>query len=258
MLSRKHRRALWQCRPILVGLCLAYLIAAASASFAEPATRQQVLSKLESGTQDLSNLQAAGVDLSGVDFRGARLFGANLDGANLSNAKLSRCNLDLTLMRGTVLANADLREASIFGVLLERGNLSGADLRGARLMSKLDHVNLEGANLSDLKAGADMRNQPMGLIRIVLTNASMKGAKLIGADLSRGDLSYADLREADLTRANLTRVNLTGANLTGAKLEGANVTEAQIYNAVFTGATGLKEVLGLDSTQGRETATFDP
>jgi uncharacterized protein YjbI with pentapeptide repeats len=258
MLVKKHRVSLWQCRSILVGVCLAILISAASSSLADPATRQRVISQLESGTTDLSNLQAAGVDLSGVDFRGARLFGANLDGANLSNAKLARCNLDLTLMRGTVLVNADLREASIFGVLLERGNLSGADLRGAHLMSKLDHVNLEGANLSDLKAGADMRNQPMGLIRIVLTNASLKGAKLIGADLSRGDLSYADLREADLTRANLTRVNLTGANLGGAKLDGANVTDAQIHNAIFIGATGLKDVLGLDSTQGKETATFDP
>jgi len=175
MLSRKRRTSLWHCRQIVVGLCLAYLISAASSSSAAPATRDQVISQLESGTTDLSNLQAAGVDLSGVDFRGARLFGANFDGANLSNAKLARCNLDLTLMRGTVLAKADLREASIFGVLLDRANLSGADLRGARLMSKLDHVNLEGADLSDLKAGADMRNQPMGLIRIVLTNASLKG-----------------------------------------------------------------------------------
>nr|WP_232831204.1 pentapeptide repeat-containing protein [Peristeroidobacter agariperforans] len=90
-------------------------------------------------------------------------------------------------------------------------------------MSKLDDVNLEGANLSDLKAGADMRNQPMGLIRIVLTHASLKGA-----------------------------------NLEGAKLGGAILTDAQIHNAIFVGATGLKEVLGLDSTQGKETATFDP
>jgi len=66
------------------------------------------------------------------------------------------------------------------------------------------------------------------------------------------------LREADLSRANLARVNLTGANLGGAKLDGAIVTDAQIHNALFTGATGLKEVAGLDSTQGKETATFDP
>lgn len=37
----------------------------------------------------------------------------NLDGANLSNARLARCNLDLTLMRGTVLAKAD-QEAATF------------------------------------------------------------------------------------------------------------------------------------------------
>ncbi|WP_198683600.1 pentapeptide repeat-containing protein [Peristeroidobacter agariperforans] len=106
---------LWQCRAVVARLGLAYLLCASS-SFAAPATREQVISQLESGTTDLSNLQANGVDLSGIDFRGARLFGANLDGANLANAKLARCNLDLTLMRGTVLVKADLREASIFGV----------------------------------------------------------------------------------------------------------------------------------------------
>ncbi len=85
----------------------------------QPATR--ATSDIAAGNpgSDLSNLQAAGVDLSGIDFRGARLFGANLDGANLSNAKLARCNLDLTLMRHRTWRKADLREASIFGVLLE-------------------------------------------------------------------------------------------------------------------------------------------
>jgi uncharacterized protein YjbI with pentapeptide repeats len=125
-------------------------------------------------------------------------------------------------------------------------------------MSKLDYANLQGADLSELKSGADMRNQPMGLIRIMLTHASLKGAKLIGADLSRGDLSYADLREADLTRANLSRTNMTGANFGGAKLDGAIVTDAEIHNAIFVGATGLKDVLGLDTTKGKETAAFDP
>ena len=56
---------------------MAYLIFAATSIFAAAATatREQVLSQLESGATDLSNLQAAGLDLSGVDFRAARLFG---------------------------------------------------------------------------------------------------------------------------------------------------------------------------------------
>lgn len=78
---------------------------------------------------------------------------------------------------------------------LEAGE-AGIDFRGARLFGS----NFDGANLSELKSGADMRNQPMGSIKIVLTHASLKGAKLIGADLSRGDLSYAELREASAGR----------------------------------------------------------
>src|SRR5687767_6217107 len=111
MLARKHPGALWQCRSIVTALLFACLISAADSSFAAPVTRQQVISKLESGATDLSNMEAAGVDLSGIDFRGARLFGANLEGANLSNARLARCNLDLTILRGAVLVNADLRES---------------------------------------------------------------------------------------------------------------------------------------------------
>jgi uncharacterized protein YjbI with pentapeptide repeats len=125
-------------------------------------------------------------------------------------------------------------------------------------MSNLDHANLEGADLAGLKSGADMRNQPMGLIRVVLSHARLKGAKLTGADLSRGDLSYADLREADLTRANLVKAKLTGADLRGARLDESTVTDAEIHNTIFTGAIGLGSVRGIETTQGRETAIFDP
>lgn len=234
---------------------LALLLTTAFPSWGEEraASREQIARQLAAGVTDFSNLVAPGVDLSSLDFTGTSLFGANLSGANLSGAKLVRCNLDVAILRDALLVNADLREASLFASVLANANLNQADLRSARLMGNFERANLEGADLSAVRGGADMRNQPMGLIRMVLTHARMQGAKLTGADLSRADLSYADLRDADLSHADLTRAKLIGADFTGAKLDKATLTGAQIDQAVFSGVVDLPDLAG---TEGRETAIF--
>ena len=194
-------------------------------SYAESLTREQIQQRLASPPADFKNLEAPGANLSGIDFAGASLFGANLKGANLSDANLAHCNLNVAILRDAVLVNADLREAKLFSSVLAHADLSKADLRGARLMGNFERAKLEGANLERVQGGADMRNQPMGLVRLVLAGARLKGARLAQANLSRADLSYADLREADLSGVDLTRAKLVGADFTGATLTTPRSTE---------------------------------
>src|SRR5882672_6295851 len=225
---------------------------------AAPLTRAEVQMRITAAGADLSNLEAPGTDLSELDFRGANLFGASLKGANLNKAKLRGCNLDVAILRDATLVGADLRDTSMYASVLANAEANGADLRGARLMGNMDRAGLVGADLSDVKGGSDMGNQPMGLVRLILTHARLKGAKLNRADLSRADLSFADLREADLSDANLTFTKLSGADLTGARLDRATLAGAEIHNANFTGAKGLESVHGLETTEGRELAVFGP
>jgi uncharacterized protein YjbI with pentapeptide repeats len=149
------------------GLAAAVLV---SQAVAVPATRAQVEARIASAGADL-NLEAPGVDLSGLDFRGARLFGASLKGAKLDRAKLRGCNLDLAILRDATLVEADLAEASLFSSVLANAKLNGANLSGARMMGNMERANFEGADLSRVKGSSDMTNQPMGLIRLVLTRA---------------------------------------------------------------------------------------
>ncbi|HKE45498.1 MAG TPA: pentapeptide repeat-containing protein [Steroidobacteraceae bacterium] len=225
---------------------------------AEPLTRAEVAAKITAEKADLSNLEAPGADLSGLDFKGANLFGASFKGANLTRAKLRGCNLDVAILRDATLTGADLHEVSLYSSVLANAKADGSDLSGSRLMANMDRVSLVGADLSDVKGGSDMGNQPMGLVRLILTHARLQKAKLNRADLSRADLSFADLREADLSDANLTFAKLSGADLTGAKFDRATLTGAEIHNANFTDAKGLDTVHGLETTEGRELAVFGP
>ncbi|HKU16456.1 MAG TPA: pentapeptide repeat-containing protein [Steroidobacteraceae bacterium] len=238
--------------------CLALLtVLASTACWAESLTREQIEQQLAAGRKDFANLEAPGVSLARMDFSGGSLFGANLKGADLSNARLARCNLNVAILREAVLVNADLREATLFSSVVVRADLSGADLSNAQLMGNFERAKLEGANLTHVRGGADMRNQPMGLVRLVLVGARMHGARLAQADLSRADLSYADLTRADLSGVNLTRAKLIGADLTGATLTDATLDGAEIHDAIFKGAVGIPTVRGLETAEGRESATFD-
>jgi uncharacterized protein YjbI with pentapeptide repeats len=238
--------------------CLAtVLVLAGGASYAESLSREQIQQRLASLPADFTNLEAPGANLAGINFAGASLFGANLKGANLSNANLARCNLNVAILRDAVLVNADLREAKLFSSVVANADLSKADLSGAQLMGNFDHAKLEGANLEHVQGGADMRNQPMGLVRLVLSGARLKGARLAHAKLSRADLSFADLREADLTGVDLTKAKLTGVDFTGATLTDATFEGAEIHQAIFKDVVGLPTVHGLETAEGRDAATFD-
>jgi len=103
---------------------------------------------------------------------------------------------------------------------------------GVRLTLKL-----VGAKLVDLKGGADMRNQPMGLMRTDLT----------GADLTGSNLTGANLQHARLVRANLTNTTLTRVD----------VTNADVNSAIFRGARGRDSMIGWNKTINADQAILD-
>jgi uncharacterized protein YjbI with pentapeptide repeats len=199
------------------------------------------------------------LDLSGVDFKranlsGANLFGAKLDSANLSGADLAGAKLDLAWIMRANFTNADLSHASLFGLVVSSGleNIPAeapafrdANFSGARIIARLSGFDLRGANFTDAKMGADMRNQSMGLMRADLSGAKLSGANFSGADLGRALMRFADLTGANLTDANLSGADLSGANLTRADLTGADLSDADLGGAVLTNARGLDTAKGL-------------
>src|SRR5207247_10246424 len=98
------------------------------------------------------------------------------------------------------------------------------------------------AALAEADMGADMRSQPMGLMRVFLSSANLSGANRAGANLARGDLSGA----------NLANANLTGANMLGADLSGAN-----LEGAILRSIRGREAMKGLETAKNVDKAIFD-
>jgi len=95
---------------------------------------------------------------------------------------------------------------------------------------------------------ADMRNQPMGLMRVVLVKTVLRGANLAGADLSHGLIEFADLSGANLSGASLRFADAAGANFSGANLHGTDFREADVSGARFSRA-GLDQAINFDKVR---------
>jgi uncharacterized protein YjbI with pentapeptide repeats len=135
--------------------------------------------------------------------------------------------------------------------------LARADLTGARLVADLTSADLRDATLSELRGGAAMRNQSMGLIRAVLTSARLDGAKLTRADLARAKLEFASLTGADLTETSLVGAELAGADLTGARITGADFRNADVSGAKLRTLSGLEAAKNLDQLVNADRALRD-
>jgi uncharacterized protein YjbI with pentapeptide repeats len=251
------------------------MLAPALAVQAADLTRQEVEAVLTANPDsppDLSGKDLSGLDLSGLDFRvalmrganlrgsdlsGAEMRGVELQGADLSGAKLAGANLDLAILRGAKLQGADLTDVSAVSTVLAGCDLTGANLSGARLVSNLERAKLVDANLAGAIMAADMKNQPMGLIRVSLMKADLTRANLEGANLSRGFMEFADFTDANLVGANLTRADAGGANFSGADLTGANFYKADIQDARFLGIKGRETIIDLDTALHLRSALFD-
>ncbi|MCJ2087733.1 pentapeptide repeat-containing protein [Methylobacterium sp. E-005] len=180
---------------------------------------------------DLHDKALSGLDLSGLNLRGVNLRTARLNKANLRGADLSGANLEQAWFIKADLSGAKLADAKMFGITARDADFGGADLSRSMPIGDFKGANMGGATLVDLKGGADIRNQSMGLMRAVFTSVNLAGAHLKGADLGRSRLEYADLKDADLTDVVLMGSDLSGANLTGATIAGADFKNVDVSGA---------------------------
>ena len=192
-----------------------------------------------------------GLDLAGLDFGGANLRAARLNGASLAGARLDGAELGQAWLLGADLEGASLRGATLFQTQLGGANLRGADLTGARLAADFTRADLTGAVLRDADFSADMRNQSMGLMRGVLSNATADGADFSGARMMRADLEFGSFRgarftDADLSMATLGGADLTGADVAGARFDGADLTSARLIDLEGADSAGLEAARNLD------------
>ncbi len=218
---------------------LASTLAGQKASFAGMSLAHADLHDL-----DFSNADLSGADLSGADLRGAKLVGSKLVGAKLPGAKLN-----LAWIIGADFSHADLSGADLETLVVSAGlqtlpqeaaTFVGANLSGAKVTARFNLDDMRGANLSHIRASADMRNQSMGLIRTEFSQANLIDANFEGAALAHVNFAFAKLSRANFSGADLNHADLTGADLTDADLTGATTTRTDFTNAILQGTKGYR------------------
>lgn len=146
--------------------------------------------------------------------------------------------IDLSGMRVRArLEHADLDGADLRQAVLHRCNLAHASLRGARA-ELLECSHLHAPFLR--AAGLDARGSRWPAAH--LADADLRGARLEGArfpcaQLSRAQLQGALLHEADLSRAQLGGAMLGGTDLQHACCEGTQLGEIDLRETRMSGAT---------------------
>ncbi len=193
----------------------------------KPLTREDVLRKIEENVvpaevlelyrEHHGDIPAAGLDLSRAKFE---------EGVDLSGL-----DLQLIILKETVLVDANLKGAELQYANLEETVLQYANLEGANLLG----ANLEGANLFE----ANLEGAVLAFANLegaVLVKANLKRANLRGAHLEEANLGDAHLEEANLRDAHLERGTLLGAQLEGADLRDVHLEEANLGGAHLEGA----------------------
>ena len=192
---------------------------------------EAMIAKADGKPLDLADRALSGLDLSGLNLSGVNLRTARLNKANLRGADLSGAILEQAWLIKADLSGAKIVDAKMFGVTARDANFSGADFSRSRPIGDFKGANMSGATLVDLRGGADIKNQSMGLMRAVFTSVNLSGANLKGANLGRSRLDYANLADANLTDAVLMGSDLSGANLTGATVAGADFKNVDVSGA---------------------------
>jgi uncharacterized protein YjbI with pentapeptide repeats len=213
-----------------------------------PGQRASFAGKSLAGT-DLHDLDFSNADLSGADLSGADLRGAKLVGSKLVDAKLRGAKLNLAWIMGADFSHADLSGADLETLVVSAGlqtlpqeaaKFVGANLSGAKVTARFNLDDMRGANLSHIRASADMRNQSMGLIRTEFSQANLADANFQGAALAHVNFEFAKLSRANFSGADLSDADFTGADLTDADLTDAKTTGADFTNAVLRGVKGYQ------------------
>ena len=187
---------------------------------------------------DFRRRRLSGLDLAGLSLRRADLRWARLNYANLQGADLSGAVLDSAWLAGADLSGANLSRASAQSAQMPKANLRGADLSGARIVANLARADLRRARAPAANFAPDMRNQSMGLVRLVLTNADADDADFSGANLDWADAEFASFRRGDFRGASFRRAKLGGADFTAAQVAGMDVLGANLDSAVLVQLRG--------------------
>ncbi len=126
---------------------------------------------------------------------------------------------------------------SVKGAFLKRKDLRYADMFRAFLVKAiLRNADLKGARLRKVNLqDADVRGAN-------LQNTDLRGANLKTADLREADLTDADLVGAQLQKANLGLAHFGGADLNEADLKGADLRCADLADARNLSVEMLREV----------------
>jgi len=216
---------------------------------ATPAGQRATFAGKSLAGADLHDLDFSNADLSGADLSGADLRGAKLVGSKLVGAKLPRAMLNLSWIMGADFSHADLSGADLETLVVSAGlqtlpqeaaTFVDANLSGAKVTARFNLYDMHGANLSHIRASADMRNQSMGLIRTEFSRTNLTDANFQGAALARVNFAFAKLSRANFDAADLSKADFTGADLTDADLTGANTMGADFTNAILRGTKGYR------------------
>ncbi len=197
-------------------------------------TRADIEKALASGKKpDFSGKSLNGLDLSGLDLSGANFRAARVIKSNFADAKLAGAIFDQAWAVGANFSNADLSNASLFASQMQDTNFDHANLSSARIAGDFSRAHLRGARLVKADLSADMKNQSMGLMRVVFRSADLDGANFESANLARADLQFAKFPGVNFTNADLSGSEAGGADFRGAifnrtNLAGSDVTSARI------------------------------
>lgn len=198
---------------------------------------------------DLKHARFVKADVWGVDFSEADLSGVDLRGARLNRASITRTNFTNANLEGATLLRPTVHTSFAFEYK-DAPRFPGANLRGVRVMGRMDGTSFRGADLTGADFSAYEPRPGQGTLTTRrgtdLLGCDFSGARMIGANLENANLTFsvmagANLADARMVDAELINVDLSGADLTGADLSGAN-----LYGAVLAGVRGWDTIKGLN------------
>ena len=202
---------------------------------------------------DLSGKSLNGLDLSGLDLSDVNLHAARLVKTRLVGAKLDHAILDQAWLLEADLSHASLVDAHLFSAQMQRVRADGADFSFARVTGDLTGASLRGAKFVQADLSSDMKNQSMGLMRIVLTTANAEGADFTAANLSYADLRFLHAAGANFSGAALADADASGADFAGAKWDGVRAVDLDLDQARIDefAKSALKDAKNLDRARTR-------
>jgi uncharacterized protein YjbI with pentapeptide repeats len=202
---------------------------------------------------DLSGKSLNGLDLSGLDLSNTNLHAARLVRTRLMGAKLDHAILDQAWLLEADVSHASLVDAHLFSAQMQRMRADDADFSLARVTGDLTGSSLRRAKFVEADLSSDMKNQSMGLMRVVLGTADAEEADFTAANLSHADLRFLRAARANFSGAALEDADASGADFTGAKWDGVKAMDLDLDQARIdeSAKPALKDAKNLDRARTR-------